>query len=136
MPSIEMDCTGSWWNHLMEMFKKSTLLFLSLQNISAVETISSIKACFPLSRNLLRFDAAGAEHCTAVFQEVNLLSSTAHSLLQSGQGPPAMPGMKGAPCTRHPTHLGSGKKAEGFRDVHYPSRLISQDCNSFEHCLQ
>lgn len=84
-----------WWSHLMEMFKKFTLLSLSLQSIS------SIKACF-LSRNLLRLHAAGAQHCTAVFQEINLLSSTAHSgssLLQSGQGPPAMPAMKGAQCT-------------------------------------
>lgn len=31
---------------LLEMFKKFMLLFLSLQNISAVETISSTKACF------------------------------------------------------------------------------------------
>lgn len=30
----------------LETLKKFTLLFLSLQNISAVETISSIKACF------------------------------------------------------------------------------------------
>lgn len=56
---------------------------------------------FSLSRYLLRHNAAGAEHCTAVFQ-MNLLSSTAHlgsSLLLSGQAPPAMPAMKGAQCT-------------------------------------
>lgn len=119
----------------LEMLKEFTLLFLSLQNLSAVETISSIKACFLSLDTCLDIMLQVLSTALQFSRWISLpaLHTLAPACCCLGRHPqPCLPWkVLNAPLRRAPTNLGSGKKAEDFRDAHYYSRLISQDSNSF-----
>lgn len=96
---------------------------------------------FSLSRYLLRLSAAGAEHCTAVFQEIKSpfqrTASLGSSLMLSGKGSPAIPPMKGAPCTPQtstllPWEVGRRQKVSGMHTV---TAGWSPKTVTLEHCL-
>lgn len=64
----------------LEMFKKFTLLFLSLQNISAAETTSSIKACFLSLDTCLDLVLQVLSTALQFSRRLNLLSKGLHPL--------------------------------------------------------